>query len=124
MVDVADLARISALYEERNTLKQAIQTFDGGGIILSMTVGSPMPPPIPPEPPPEPPTGPPTEPLPPPPPPPVFLPMVMINTQNMTYPPQMVAGIKQQLQARLTEIATELESLGITGAVEITPVRP
>jgi hypothetical protein len=99
MPALGDLERVSNLYLEWRTIDQALDNFDNGGVIVSMMIsGGPN---LPPMAPPGPAFGPPRM-------------AVSVSTVGMTYPQQMVDGIKAQFTARKTAIAQELTQLGIT----------
>lgn len=87
----------------------AIAVFDRGGRITSVSVSVPQAPIEEPET-----DGPPPDPLPP------MLPFAVIDTQDMDYPPQMVAAIQAHLAERRARIASDLEALGVTGLGALT----
>lgn len=97
-MDSSGLARASQLYDEIATIDAALGNFEAGGVIVSMTVsGGPLNPP--------PQTG------------EVWVQprdTVTVQTESITYPAQMVDGIRTQLQARRTAITQELTDMGIT----------
>jgi len=93
MVALSDLQRANQLASEKRSLLMAIESFDHGGVILSMTVG------------PRPPDDAPFSPR------PMGLP---VPTETLDYPPQMIEQIKAKFNARLHEIEHELTGLGIT----------
>lgn len=95
MVDRGNLQQVTELYGEMNSLNEAITRLDGGGRIAMMMIAAPEDTEA---------SG-------------IFTP---VSTRQMTYPPQMIDGIKQQLTQRLHAIEDELANLGLTG-VEPAP---
>lgn len=98
MVEQTHLANAAKLNQEYQTIDRAIHVLDDGGRILAMMIGRV---------PGEEHHGPPGPPLP--------DGGIIVRTETLEYPPQMVAGIKQQLTARQTAIREELRKMGVTG---------
>jgi hypothetical protein len=98
MADYADLDRINQLYLQSKQVAQAIDNIDGGGPLLSVVIGPPPPPP-PPE------GGMPS-------------PMMMGMVVNIAIPqpaaPATITGVRAQLVVMETDIATQLQALGVT----------
>lgn len=95
MVDRTNLEQVNMLYTEARTIEAALQGFDNGGRIVEMSVS--------PGPLPEGddvirgrPSG------------------IPVSTVHIDYPPQMVQGIREQLQARKAAIDAQLSALGLT----------
>lgn len=91
-MDKQHLMRAATLLGEYLRDKAALDNFEKGGKIISMQITGNLPSP--------------REGVPP--------PAVAISTQQMGSP-QMVDLIKQELEARVAEIAQELDDLGVTG---------
>jgi hypothetical protein len=95
MVDLADVQKLTQLYEELRQIEAAIANFDAGGTIVAMTISG----------------GPPD------------LPALEVSTRvpisiataDIAYPATVVDAIKTALAARATEIDAELNGLGVTG---------
>jgi hypothetical protein len=94
MVDRSELGRINQLYAENHDILLALAGFDAGGVVVAMTVSNT-------------PSG-----------------NITVFTGYMTYPPQMIAGIREQMQQRRTTIRSELAGLGITGDLDTLPQPP
>lgn len=108
-MDRGNLLQATALYNEANAITHALAVIDRNATITAVTLTATIPP------------GPATPPPPgeggdePPPPPEPMLTQdtVTVSTEGLAYPPQMLAAIKAQLQARYTEISAELTALGV-----------
>jgi hypothetical protein len=89
MVDQSNIAQVVRLNEEYGNIVRAVANLDAGARILTMVVGAPendqMQQPA------------------------------VVQTQYMTFPAQMVEGIKAQARTRVNEIRSELAELGVTG---------
>jgi hypothetical protein len=118
MADV-DLSILTVLYQERTQIEAAIENFDAGGTIASMTVTGGAPPP-PPEPPPPPQEGEPPAPPPPPMPMPMMRMAVTVSTLNMTYPQQMIDAVKGQLTARRDKLNADIQTVLAGGSLDGT----
>jgi len=107
MVDRSNLQQVNMLYGEAAAIDMALRGFDNGGRIVQMSVSpGPLPEPSDEDP---------------------FARMrvsgMPVSTVEIEYPPQMVEGIKQQLQTRKAAIDRELTELGLTG-IAAQPAQP
>lgn len=102
MVDMVNLGQASRLSRDLMQISQALQNFDNGGVIVSMTISAgdlpveamrAMP----------------------------QVPGVPVSTVGISYPPQMVDAIKTSLHSRQDDIRKQLDELGVSG---IDPAEP
>lgn len=94
MVDVADFTQINNLMAESQSIGAALDALTAGGRIIRMLVErEPRTPDMPDD---------------------YQIPWVMVLTQGMDYPPQMVTSIKNALTARQGDIAKALADMGVT----------
>ena len=98
MVAVGQLGESNRLALQSETLDRALASLNAGGQIVNMTISStPLPPPQ---------EGQPLLPS--------MLP-ISVDTRDIYYPPQMIEGVKSQLQAQKAAIDAQLRQMGITG---------
>lgn len=90
-MELVDLERANALAMQKMVILRALENFDNGGVIISLTISA----------------EPPSE---------NWVPERMaaiVSTIGMNYPPQMVEAIKGSLESRRDAIAEELEEMGV-----------
>lgn len=91
-MDFTDIGKVNTLYAEQKSIQRVLEIFADGGRITQVGV-SPA-------------AG--ADPS-------VVPPAMVVGTEYMTYPPQMVDAIRSGLETRQQEIADELAQLGVTG---------
>lgn len=106
MVDQSDLAKVTQLNAERNTIMFTLDLLHEDGRVINMTVGKPgrdedgevIPN--------------------------SWILSFSVNTEYMEYPPQMKDAIMDFLGQRCIDIGNELSSMGLTGFEEPRPRGP